>query len=863
MRIPVPSWAKVLSAALVGFLVLLWVAAAAPAEIVTHRFLPHRFPVPEEAPGVPVTPAPLPLDALTGYGTAYGNFDDPCGLAVDRQRGDIYVSDYYHGETKIIKSAGNASEGSIGGIAADSGPCGVALGPEGSVYLNVWHRSVVREGVVIDEGGSTGVAADPGDGRVYVDDGSYVAVYEPSGEPVLVGGEAMKIGAGSLGRAFGVAVSNFGPTDGYVYVPDAASGTIKVFDPAVSLGDPIQEIDGAATPEGRFVQLEEAAIAIEQSSGHLFLAEQLVAHSKNPPAAVYEFDRFGNYRGMLPHSLIGGAPTGIAIDESPNPTKGQIYVTTGAEVDGGVYAFAPAPPSSALEIAAVGSGAGAVTSEPAGIDCGSICANEFETGSQVVLSAQPDAHSALIGWQVDGAPSASCVDVGSCAVVLNADTVVAAEFERLPQRVLTLQRAGSGAGNVTSEPAGIDCGSTCVEEFGEGRLVTLDAVAEPHSAFTGWSVAGDASACPGTAGCQVQMNADTEVTATFGAIPQQNLVIAKTGSGAGNVTSEPAGIDCGSTCAASFDQDSSIRLEAAADPGSTFAGWSGGSCSGTGTCQVTMSESREVQARFDQTLHRLVVTLSGPGGGEVTSAPSGIACGGTCSHLFSEGSTVTLSAQPAPGLTFIGWSGVCGGKRLCQVDLGQDAAVGAEFRPARRTLAVVVTGTGNGTVTDAALGISCGLACSGVYNQGTVATLVAAPAPGSSFAGWQDCPQPSGNRCVFPLQGDETVGVKFREIPTLELGPPVIRRTSALLEADVSVPGKLQVRGKEVQHVTRFVSGEAPITLHVPLTRKGKRQLARNGRLKVKVTVTFRPADRSAPVTAKRSLIFTSKRGRK
>jgi DNA-binding beta-propeller fold protein YncE len=863
MRIPAPlSWAKFLSAALVGCLLLLWTAAAAPAEIVTHQFLPKRFPVPEEKPGVPVSPTPQPLNALTGYLTPYKTFDDPCGLAVDHEEGRIYVSDYHHGEVAVFDSHGDQYIHSIGGIAADSGPCGLAIGPEGSLYINVWHRSVVREGVVIDAGGSTGVAADPGDGRVYVDDGSYVAVYEPTGEPVLVEGQPMKIGVGSLGRGFGVAVSNFGPTDGYVYVPDAATETIKVYDPSLSLADPIQELNGAATPEGAFVHLEEAAIAIEQSSGHVFLAEQLVVHTKNPPAAVYEFDRFGNYRGVLPHSLIGGAPTGIAIDESSNSSKGQIYVTTGDETDGGVYAFAPAPPSSALEVVQAGDGAGTVTSSPAGIDCGTICANEFKTGSQVVLSAQPDAHSAFVGWQVNGAPSATCAGTADCTVELNADTEVSAEFERLPQRVLSVERMGSGAGTVTSAPAGIDCGSTCTEEFGEGRLVTLEAVAEPHSAFAGWTVAGNPSACPGTGSCQVQMNADTDVTATFDAIPQESLSIAGTGDGAGVVTSSPAGINCGSTCVAGFDQGTSISLEAVAGSGSTFVGWSGGGCSGTGTCQVTLSASLEVQARFDHELHQVSVTLSGPGDGEVTSTPAGIDCGRSCAHLFAAGTAVTLSAQPAAGSTFAGWSGACTGKRLCQIDTTQDAVVGAEFRSAKHTLAVVVGGTGNGTVTDPALGIDCGLACSGVYDHSAVATLVAAAAPGSSFAGWRDCPQPSGNRCVASLQSDQTVGADFREIPTLELGPPVIRRTTALLEADVSAAGRLQVRGKAIQHLTRSVSGETPITLRIPLTRKGKRRLAERGRLEVKATVTFRPADGSPPVTAKSSLVFTSRRGR-
>ncbi|HEY2311042.1 MAG TPA: hypothetical protein VGH46_08005 [Gaiellaceae bacterium] len=69
-------------------------------------------------------------------------------------------------------------------------------------------------------------------------------------------------------------------------------------------------------------------------------------------------------------------------------------------------------------------------------------------------------------------------------------------------------------------------------------------------------------------------------------------------TGSGSVTSSPAGIDCGSTCSASFASGTSVTLTAAADSGSTFAGWSGGGCSGTGTCQVMLSAATSVTASF-------------------------------------------------------------------------------------------------------------------------------------------------------------------------------------------------------------------------------------------------------------------------
>lgn len=78
----------------------------------------------------------------------------------------------------------------------------------------------------------------------------------------------------------------------------------------------------------------------------------------------------------------------------------------------------------------------------------------------------------------------------------------------------------------------------------------------------------------------------------------QLLTIEKVGSGAGTVTSTPAGIQCGVTCSTMFDFGTTVTLSAEPMGDSTFAGWSGSGCSGTGTCQVKMIQARSVTAYF-------------------------------------------------------------------------------------------------------------------------------------------------------------------------------------------------------------------------------------------------------------------------
>jgi hypothetical protein len=76
------------------------------------------------------------------------------------------------------------------------------------------------------------------------------------------------------------------------------------------------------------------------------------------------------------------------------------------------------------------------------------------------------------------------------------------------------------------------------------------------------------------------------------------VTVAKTGSGAGTVTSTPAGITCGADCSEPYVSGTLVTLSATPATGSTFSGWSGGGCSGTATCSLAGNSALTVTATF-------------------------------------------------------------------------------------------------------------------------------------------------------------------------------------------------------------------------------------------------------------------------
>jgi hypothetical protein len=393
---------------------LLALGAAAPAQA---------------APGDPAFVFMAPASVPPGSG-----FNGPCGLAVDIA-GNFYVSDYYHHTVDVFGST-PAYKTQTKEVDPLDGPCGLAVDSTGKLYVNGYHRNVVRytpsafppvgttsygSALVIDSNHPTAVAVSVSD-TVYVNDRTRITAYSSAGA------QLEEIGLGNLGDGYGLASAG-----GRLYVGDAATNTVKVYEPLTSTTTPVAAIAG---PLGGFKSLADTAIAVDRVSGDVYVADRTGSRfAERPESTIQVFDSAGTHKGHLKYNVLDAAPVGLAVDNSAGANQGRVYVTSGNTTGGSVYAYPPGsatnsaslPPTATLSVSASGFGSGLVSSQVGGIECSGSCQAELPGGAELSLVAEPDPGSTFAGWSGGG-----CEGSGECVVRMSAAKSVQAEFEPRP-----------------------------------------------------------------------------------------------------------------------------------------------------------------------------------------------------------------------------------------------------------------------------------------------------------------------------------------------------------------------------------------------------------------------------------------------
>jgi hypothetical protein len=244
---------------------------------------------------------------------------------------------------------------------------------------------------------------------------------------------------------------------------------------------------------------------------------------------------------------------------------------------------------------------------------------------------------------------------------------------------VTVRMRGDGDGRVTSG-SGIDCPGECEVSVERGSRIRLRAIAVGDAVFAGWR-----RGCEGLGRCALTVVGPVTIIARFTAkaADEPTLTVEKSGDGGGTVTSDVPGVDCGATCVAPFPFGNTVVLTQTADEGSTFSGWSGAGCSGTGGCSVTLDGSKKVTATFGlEPTPDVTLTTGVVGSGSISATTGSDSEGRDCTQgcTYPKDTPVTITATLGRGANNVTWDGCDSATGTsCAVKMSADRKVSARF----------------------------------------------------------------------------------------------------------------------------------------------------------------------------------------
>jgi uncharacterized repeat protein (TIGR02543 family) len=344
----------------------------------------------------------------------------------------------------------------------------------------------------------------------------------------------------------------------------------------------------------------------------------------------------------------------------------------------------------------------------------------YAAGAVVPISATAGSGYTFSSWSATGSIVIASASSASTTATINGAGTITAAFTQI-QYTLTVTTVGSGS--VAKAPSQVT--------YASGSSVQLTATPAAGYVFAGWSGGLSGSANPAT----VTMSGNKAVTATFTQI-QYTLTVSTVGQGTVSRSPDQASYASGST----------VQLTATPAAGWSFSGWSGDASGSSSPLTVSMTGNKAFTATFTQNQYTLTVNTSGQG--SVAKSPS--------QATYTYGSSVQLTATPASGWAFTGWSGdLSGSANPATVTMSGDKAVTATFTQNVYTLTVTVNPTGGGTVTPDK---------SPPYHLNDVVVLTEAPSVGYTFSGWSGDGSGSGTTRTVTITGNMAVTAAFTQI---------------------------------------------------------------------------------------------------
>ena len=290
-----------------------------------------------------------------------------------------------------------------------------------------------------------------------------------------------------------------------------------------------------------------------------------------------------------------------------------------------------------------------------------------------------------------------------------------------------------GSGTVSANPAG--------GTYDENTVVTLTATPAAGFEFSGWSGDLSGSSNPAT----VTMSSNRSVTATFTEIQVTQYSLTTGLVGLGNVTLDPAG--------GTYDEGTVVTVTAVPSIGYVFSGFAGDLSGTTNPATITMDDNKSITALFTEApANQFTLTVTPVGSGTVSLNPPG--------GVYDDGTIVTVTASPASGSQFDGWSGDLTGSTnptTITVDGNKNVtATFSEIPSVQYTLNTGLIGLGSITLNPAG----------GTYDEGTEVTITAVPASGYIFVGFAGDVGGNTNPSTVTMDGNKNVTVIFTEAPS-------------------------------------------------------------------------------------------------
>jgi uncharacterized repeat protein (TIGR02543 family) len=290
---------------------------------------------------------------------------------------------------------------------------------------------------------------------------------------------------------------------------------------------------------------------------------------------------------------------------------------------------------------------------------------------------------------------------------MDTDKSVTATFT---QDAYTLTITPVGSGTVAKDPD--------AATYTYGTQVTLTPTPAAGWSFSAWS-----GACSGGGACVVTMDGNKVVTATFLANPVTLTINQPTG---GSITATPTG---------PYHFGDVVTVEATANTGYHFSGWSGDLSGTDNPTTITLNGDKTISAGFER--NAVTLTINQSTGGTITATPAG---------PYYYGDVVTVEAQTNSGYDFTGWTGdLSGTTNPTTITLNGNKTVGATFQ---QYVTLTINQPTGGTITPSPVG---------PYHLNDIVTLTATANPGYNFFYWTGDASGTTNPVMITMNGNKTV----------------------------------------------------------------------------------------------------------